>query len=179
MKLITNAEAALLGLLCEKDRHPYEIEKEVQNRDMRVWTDLSMSSIYKLLRKLEKEGLVQSETTVTKENRTRKTYHVTPEGRKAIRTKLAEILTEPEHIKWRMDIAISNLMELPQNEILVHLKSYRKTLSKQIKDYQALEKYLQDDGCPDYRMALARRPVHLFKGEMKWLDSYLKELETA
>jgi len=51
---LTNAEAALLGLLSERPMHPYQIEKEVRSRDMRFWTELSMSSIYKLLRKLEK-----------------------------------------------------------------------------------------------------------------------------
>jgi hypothetical protein len=33
---ITSAEAALLGLLTEGDKHPYQIEKDVQFRDMRV-----------------------------------------------------------------------------------------------------------------------------------------------
>ena len=55
---LSNAEAALLGLLAEKPMHPYQIEQEVRYRDMRFWTELSMSSIYKLLRKLEREGLV-------------------------------------------------------------------------------------------------------------------------
>ena len=55
---ISKAEAALLGLLSECPMHAYQIEQEAEFRDMRSWTDLSMSSIYKLLKKLEERELV-------------------------------------------------------------------------------------------------------------------------
>jgi DNA-binding PadR family transcriptional regulator len=46
MPNLSNAEAALLGLLSEQSMYPYQIEKEVRYREMRFWTELSMSSIY-------------------------------------------------------------------------------------------------------------------------------------
>ena len=55
---LTLMETALLGLLSEGPMHPYRIEKEVRERKLRSWTDLSMSSVYKLLVKLERRGLV-------------------------------------------------------------------------------------------------------------------------
>ncbi|MBC8375118.1 MAG: PadR family transcriptional regulator, partial [FCB group bacterium] len=78
---ISNAEAALLGLLAEKPKHPYQIEKDVEYREMRTWTDLSMSSIYKLLKKLEDQKLVTSEMVLTEDNRARKIYSISEAGR--------------------------------------------------------------------------------------------------
>lgn len=52
---ISNKEMALLGLLSEKPKHAYEIENDIKERDMRYWTEISKSSIYKLLNKLEKK----------------------------------------------------------------------------------------------------------------------------
>ena len=177
MSTITNAEAALLGLLSEKERHPYDIEQQVKNRDMRYWTDLSMSSIYKLLAKLEQVGLVASTTTITAENRTRRIYNLTEDGEEVLRGKLRELLSEPEHLKWRLDIAISNLTLLPNSEIIELLHQYKTELDKLISGYKNLEQYLKDENCPTYRLALARRPQALLTGELKWVQQYLKELE--
>jgi DNA-binding PadR family transcriptional regulator len=74
MQEISNAEAALLGLLSEGPMYPYQIEQEVKYRDMRFWNDLSMSSIYKLLDGLERKGLVARANEVSPENRLRKLY---------------------------------------------------------------------------------------------------------
>ena len=79
MKL-TNAETALLGLLSEKPMYPYQIEQEVKSRNMRFWTDLSMSSIYKLLTKLEREKIVERIDDVSAENRIRKIYRLSKKG---------------------------------------------------------------------------------------------------
>ena len=80
MKTLTSLEAALMGLLDEKPMHPYEIEKVIVARDMRWWTEISMSSVYKLLRKLEKEGRVKSEVRLNRRNLAQKVYRLTPAG---------------------------------------------------------------------------------------------------
>ena len=105
---LSNAEAALLGLLSEQSMYPYQIEQQVKNRDMRYWTELSMSSIYKLLRKLEKDGLVLKKEEVSPENRLRNLYSLTEEGVRKLKATLIALFTEPEHMRWPVDIGIYN-----------------------------------------------------------------------
>ncbi|MDP8208582.1 MAG: PadR family transcriptional regulator [Candidatus Electryonea clarkiae] len=176
MELLTNAEAALLGLLSEKPRYPYEIEKEVEQRSMREWTDLSMSSIYKLLRKLEANGYVQAEIEISEENRARKIYHLTKEGRTGLQNIIGEILSVPEKTKWQMDIGISFLTVLDSKKAIECLLLYRTSLEDKIAGYKELEIYLQNEGCPIYRMDLTRRPVRLWEGELIWINEYIEEL---
>jgi hypothetical protein len=57
---MTNAELAILGLIVERPRHGYEIEKVIEERGMREWTEVAFSSIYYILRKLEKKNLIHS-----------------------------------------------------------------------------------------------------------------------
>ncbi len=175
MESLSNAEAALLGLLSECPMYPYQIEKEVQQRDMRYWTELSMSSIYKLLRKLEKQNLVTSKIKISEDNRTRKIYKLAETGRTSLEEKIKVLLSEPEHIRWRMDIGISNLGILPVNEAVECLKKYRQKLKENISGYLKLEEYLKEHNCPDHRLGLAVRPVRLMEGELKWLENYIKE----
>ncbi|MBN1543423.1 PadR family transcriptional regulator [candidate division KSB1 bacterium] len=174
---LSNAEAALLGLLAEKPRHPYEIEKEVQMRDMRQWTGLSMSSIYKLLRNLEKSGAVTSHAEISDDNRARRIYHLTDAGTALLQDKLRQLLREPEFPKWRIDIATSNIALLPRTEALACLAEYRSNLQKAEKCYHELADYLTCAGCPAYRQSLARRPIHLIRAEIAWVDEFTAQLE--
>ncbi|MAC39111.1 MAG: PadR family transcriptional regulator, partial [Oceanicaulis sp.] len=55
---LTDAELLLLGLVSEMPRHGYELEQVIETRGMREWTQVGFSSIYFVLGKLEKAGLV-------------------------------------------------------------------------------------------------------------------------
>lgn len=176
---ISNAEAALLGLLTEGPKHPYQIEKDVQFRDMRFWTELSMSAIYKLLRKLEEEELVTCETEITEENRARKIYSITEQGETALREKLAQILLEPEHVRWQADIALYNLDVFDRDLRLAMLRDYRRSLVKKISEYRDLETFMLGTGCSVYPLTVSRRPIYLLEGEIRWLDDFIKEIETT
>lgn len=175
--MLSNAETALLGLLSEKDKHAYQVEKDIQERSMREWTDLSMSSVYKLLTKLEKEGAVGSRREISNENRTRKIYSLTEVGLQRLKETLLAIVSEPEIVKSRMDVAISNMAQLSLEEAIQGLTRYRGQLLERIEGYEGLEAYLKGENCPNYRLAFAYRPIHLLRGEVEWVDHYIKDLK--
>jgi len=177
MRSITDAEAALLGLLSEAPAHPYQLEKTARDRDMRLWTDLSMSSIYKLLRKLEKAGYAGSEVGLSDDNRARKVYRITQAGADALAHHLAGILSEPEWPKWRVDIAIYNLDCIDPSELGTCLDIYRRKLQRRIEDYEALVDYMRAHGCAWHRLELPRRVICLAQGELRWLDELHERLE--
>ncbi len=178
MNKLSNAEIALLGLLTEQSMHPYLIEQEVKHRDMRYWTDLSMSSKYKLLIKLEKEGFITSSNQVSAENRLQKVYSINEKGENAIQQKIEDLLCTPEHIRWSIDIGIYNSNLLTPEKIYSALSKYREELQNKIKGYQELLEYLIQSKCPKHRFELANRPVFLFKAEIEWIDSYLPQLNS-
>jgi DNA-binding PadR family transcriptional regulator len=177
MDTISNKETALLGLLSEKPMHAYEIETNIKERGMRDWTEISMSSVYKLLKKLEEKSLVTSSVALSKNNVAQKTYTLSKEGKDAVREKIKALLSEPEKTIYRVDLASSNLRLLTKKEALSCLDGYEKKLIEGIKCYKELEKYLLSCSCPGYRMALAKRPQHLLKAELQWVREYRKEVE--
>jgi DNA-binding PadR family transcriptional regulator len=178
MTPISNAETALLGLLSEEPMHPWQIDKEVQYRDMRSWTDLSQSAIYKQLRSLETAGLVAVREEAA-EGRLRKIYSLADAGREALRDRLCELLTEPEHTKWRVDLATYNVDLLAPARALDCLATYRVKLQERLQGYRDLEQFLVDSGCPRHRLAVARRPIHLLEAEIRWADEFVAELQTG
>lgn len=173
---LSNAEAALLGLLSEGPMHPYRIEQEVKHRDMRFWTDLSMSSIYKLLRKMEKAGLVERQNVVSPENRLQKHYSLSQAGKTALQNKLEELLSSAGHTRWPVDIGIYNSSLLPRKRLLAALDRYRRDLEEKIQGYQDLEAYLVEHNCPMEKQEVARRPRFLLQAELEWATSFKERI---
>ncbi len=173
---LSNAETALLGLLCEEAMHPWQIQKVVRHRDMRLWTDLSQATIYSQLRSLKRAKLVECRQEVGG-GRLRKVYSVTPAGRAALRARVKELLTEPEPMKWRVDLGTYNLDLLPRPEARACLRSYRAKLLEGIACYRRLVKYMEGCRCSTARCAVARRPIYLFQGEIRWVDAFIAELK--
>ena len=152
----TAADVALLGLLAEGPMHPWEITRQVEHREMRTWTDLSRSTVYKQLRSLEVRGLVASEAAVVA-GRARRTYSLTPAGVRALAAGVLHALSAPEYPHWAIDIASYNIDAVPPAEAIAALEVYASTLRERAAGWAALEAYLRDDGCPPHRWALSRR----------------------
>ena len=172
---LTNAETALLGLLCEEPMHPWQIEKMVRHRDMRQWTDLSQATIYSQLRSLKRAKLVECRQEVGG-GRLRKVYSVTRAGRAVLRGKVRELLSEPEPMKWRVDLGTYNLDLLSGRETSACLKTYRGKLEEGIVCYRKLAAYMEGCGCSKSRCAVARRPIFLLEGEIRWVDDFIAQL---
>jgi DNA-binding PadR family transcriptional regulator len=173
MDTISNKEMALLGLLSEGPMHAYGIEKEIENRSMREWTEISMSSVYKLLNKLEEDGMIGSEARLAPNNVAQRVYAITESGRAALRERIKAFLSDPEHYLHRIDLATSHLDQLSKEEALECLGKYRDKLADGIRCYGELEGYLRSVECPIHSMALARRPRYLLEGEIGWVDEYV------
>jgi len=79
---LTDAELLLLGLVAEMPRHGYELEREIERRGMREWTPIGFSSVYFVLGKLERSGLVRAARPAAA--KARKTFTITAAGRRAL-----------------------------------------------------------------------------------------------
>ena len=177
-KNVSNKETALLGLLNEKSMHGYQLERTLYERSMDYWSEISQSSIYKLLNKLESEKLVKSEIKLTKKNISQKIYKITAEGKKKLKEKIIEILSEPEKLTWRIDLGIANYALLTKKEAEECLKKYEEKLDELIKGYGNLIEYLRSVNCPINKYGLATRPIALFKAEKVWVKEFLKSVST-
>ena len=166
-------------LLAEQPMHAYQLEKAVADRDMRFWTEISMSSIYKLLNKLAREKLVTKNREEGENGIAKNTFALTPAGRTTLEAKIREIVSEPEHMRWRIDLATSHLSVLALEDALGCLDAYRKKLVESMQGYSDLESYLTSQSCPVHALALARRPRYLLEGEIRWLDDYKRDLSTG
>jgi DNA-binding PadR family transcriptional regulator len=97
--LLKHRAFVILGLVNEKMHeggcHVYDINKRIEERGMRNWTnigvDFSLSTIYRMLDRLENDGLVESYSEEI-DNRERKMYSITTFGYDILRKKIYDVL---------------------------------------------------------------------------------------
>ncbi len=129
---MTNAELAVLSLIVECPRHAYEIDQVMQGRGMRDWTDVGFSSIYYLLQKMEKAGLVEGRCDASKsKGPTRKVYSPTTEGLIAWTEASLEALATP-HTKMPLLLGLAGLGALPGDRALEAARTCLQALEERL-----------------------------------------------
>jgi len=171
-----NKEIAVLGLLSERPMHGYDLEHEIRMRDMRYWTEISMSSVYKILKKLEEKGLINCEVKLTPNNVSQKVYSLTDLGKVRLNGEISALFSEFDHHRWNIDLAISNLNVLTDEQKARNINAYIHKLKELLTGYGELQKYLEAENCPIHRRALATRPQYLYRAEIEWAEEYLKQV---
>ncbi|NDJ35521.1 MAG: PadR family transcriptional regulator, partial [Chloroflexi bacterium] len=106
---MTGAELAILSLIAEGPRHGYEIEALIEERGMREWTAIGFSSIYYVLKKLEKAGAISSTLQPAQRGPARRVYSITPTGMQSLREAVYAALSTPHHGSSPLQLGLANL----------------------------------------------------------------------
>jgi DNA-binding PadR family transcriptional regulator len=123
--MVSNAELVLLSLIMEKPRHAYEIEQVIEQRNMRDWTEIGFSSIYRVLSKLEGDGWLEGEMQPPEgRGPARKVYHLTPSGRETWQQAALACLSHPERKYSPFLLGLDNLSVLPPDQAVQAIQTY-------------------------------------------------------
>ena len=172
---MTNAELAILSLVAEMPRHGYEIEQTIEARGMREWTEIGFSSIYYLLKKLEKEGLVASELVPTQgRGKARRIYTVTENGRASLLAATQEALSQPQPTYPAILLGLANLPILSADQAQSALETYkanivekREQISVQLESQRPL---------PPHVELLFDHSLHMLAAEQDWVEDAIEKI---
>jgi DNA-binding PadR family transcriptional regulator len=175
--MISNLEASILGLVCEGFRYGYELDKIIEERNMRLWTEIAFSSIYYVLKRLEKKGLINSGSERVS-GRARKVHSVTPQGETAMSEKVREIISCHHQVTDPFDLGIGNLHTLPFDEIIKGLRTYKESLDAREQLLRKRLEAMDESEWPHHIRGLVTRPLAMLDAERKWVLTYIEGLET-
>lgn len=127
---MTIAELSILSLIVERPRHGYEIEQIIEQRGMRDWAEISFSSIYYLLRRLETQKNVRSRIQADGSGgAARRVYSATAAG-ESLCKEAFEALSQPRRAYVPFLAGLFNLARLPSEARLTALRQYSKKLAE-------------------------------------------------
>jgi DNA-binding PadR family transcriptional regulator len=133
---------AVLGLLVEQPRHPYDIAYTMQQRHMHEHIKLSMGTLYHVVEQLQRLGWIRPTETAREGRRPeRTTYEVTPEGHRQLLDRVRQLVAEPAREYSTFEAGLTFLHQLPRDEAVALLRRRADALREQIElwDY-ALER---------------------------------------
>lgn len=175
---MTGAELAILGLVVERPRHGYDIEQVIEERDMREWTEVGFSSIYYLLKRLEKNGWVTSRIDPhNPQGPARKVYDVTVEGVDAWHQAILDALTAPQPHYDPFQLALSSLPGVRPDEALDALRARRDALAQILAHVQGRRQAIP--GAPTHVDAMFDLSMTMLEAEIGWLDRFIDHLSSA
>jgi len=174
---MTNAELAVLSLIAEQPRHGYEIEHVIEERGMRDWTEVGFSSIYYLLKKLEKAGLIEGRIEqAAGRGPARKVYHITPAGQAAWQDATLDALSVPRRCYTPFQLGLANLPGISHDGALSALGQYRDGLAERREYVRA--RWARGDGqFPVYVDAMFDLSLTMIEAELKWVEGFIEQLE--
>lgn len=169
---ISNAELALLSLLAEQPCHGYQVEQLIEERNMRDWTEIGFSSIYRILNKLKAEELVTGQIQPAEgRGPARKVYQLTEKGRTAWQQAALRALAQPERQYTSFLLGLDNLAALPYQQALKAIEDY---LAQQRSVYQHLDRAVKQHPMREdfFISAFFDYLFHTLKAEIDWLDAF-------
>lgn len=178
MAEISHSELALLGLVMEQPRHAYQIEQVIEERNMRYWTEIGFSSIYRILNKLEKSGWLEGKMQPPEgKGPARKVYHLTEEGQRIWQEGVLHTLANPERTYSSFLIGLDSLSALPLSAVQTALQV---NLEQQQAVYDELSRAVEAHPMKDdfYIEIFFDYILTQLSNEIVWLEKLKHKLET-
>ena len=172
---VTNSELAILSLLAEQSRHGYDIERVISERGMREWTEIGFSSIYYLLKKLGKEGMLEGQLEKSEHGPARKVYHLTPAGRKALRAGVLHALSVPGRCYPPWQLGLASLPTISPADAVTALRQYRDALAARRKHVRVTLE--SQSSLPYFVKAMFSHSVTMLEAELAWVEQFIEQME--
>ncbi|AEV34538.1 transcriptional regulator, PadR-like family [Pseudovibrio sp. FO-BEG1] len=166
---LTDSELLVLGLVSEMPRHGYELEQIIEQRGMREWTQIGFSSIYFVLGKLEKKGLITAEKPAG--TKAKKSYLMTEAGQQALIIQTLSALTTVRPTYSSLLMGMIHWPALQREQALDALSQRGKAIQEEIIRIEGIQ--LDQQPLPDHVDALFDYSIAQLKSEADWLQKTL------
>lgn len=170
---LTDAEFMLLGLVAEMPRHGYQLEQVIEQRGMREWTRIGFSSIYFVLGRLEKKGLVCAEKPAGA--KAKKTFEATGAGHEAL---VVQTLSAIKHVQPSYSSVLLGMAHWPVLSRKQALDALRQRGEAVDAEIIRLEQTLADQQpLPDFVEAIFDYSLSHMKAEAEWITRTFDYME--
>jgi DNA-binding PadR family transcriptional regulator len=173
---ISNAEFSILSLVAEEPRHGYQIEQVIEQRGMRQWTQVGFSSIYYLLRKLERKGLLDIRAERQDgQGPARKVYGLTKQGDRIFEQAIKIALSKPQPCYPPILLGLAALPRLDRQSVIEALERYRAELIDQCQGMRHSKS--NQPNLPYFVEAMFDYSEALMEAELHWLENFIQQVE--
>jgi DNA-binding PadR family transcriptional regulator len=172
--VLTTTEAALLGLLAERELSGYDLKRAVERSVGYFWRP-ARSQIYAVLPRLVERGLARRRDVAQATRPDKQLYRVTPAGREALREWLngAPLEPEPERI---LLLKLFFGEQADRDALLGFVLERRQAAEQLARELRALDAEVKNHAHDRFHALTRRYGLELSAAIVRWARSVEKEL---
>jgi len=167
---MSSIDLVILGIVLEKPRSAYDIQKDVEFHHLSRWTKISTPTIYRKVLQLSEKGYLSSSTIKGDRFADKAVYSITDKGRVYFREQMASCARQPIPLQFDFNVVIANLNKVSGDEALALAEELRKSIrsSRQANEGYAIE-YAD---IPFVGRTIIEQQRLLYDTLLEWLDSF-------
>jgi DNA-binding PadR family transcriptional regulator len=170
---MTDAELAILSLLAEGPSTDYELHSTIDARGLRKWTAIGSSSMYYVLDKLEKQGLVERLSADGKaEDKGPRRFRLSPAGTGVLQTSVADLLGTSHAYDKSFELGLANLHVLKPSQVRAALHNRRQDIAMRLVRLREEREEAKTASGIFQIDALFDHHISMLEAEMSWLDEF-------
>jgi DNA-binding PadR family transcriptional regulator len=175
MGKMTPLSLAVLGLLGERPRHPYEIAFVMRQRHMDKHIRLNLGTLYHTFEQLQRAGWIEPTETERSGRRPERTvYALTPTGVERFHDRLRELIAAPMGEYSSFEAGLSFMHQLPREEAVELLRMRAQALEQDLDKGVQVLAWLRGRGLA--RLALIE--VEMVHEQRKWQLEWVRRITT-
>lgn len=174
----SKVEVVVLGLLAEEPLYGYDMLERFRARSMGFWVEVGKASVYQVLRRLEREGLVNGRSQEGHEGPDRRVYRITRSGRDRLMNGLSERVAslEPYETDGGLALGFAHLLSASAARRAVDEREATvRDLLDAIKTERARVSVDKGSGRV-VSTAMLQRQESLAKAELAWIRGFRADL---
>ena len=171
---------AVLGLLGERPRHPYEVAFTMRQRHMHEHIRLNLGTLYHTFEQLRRAGWIEPTETGREGRRPERTvYSLTTEGRERFRDRLRELIAEPTREYSSFEAGLSFMHQLSREEAVELLRMRALALEQRADGEAQVLQWLRSRGLTRLALIEAEMVHEQQKWQLEWVLRVVAEIESG
>ncbi len=164
----------VLGLLAHGPRHGHQIRRDAEQTNVGNWGGVSVGALYRELREMEGEGLVEPLRTEQVGRRPARTvYQISDEGRRELRILRERAIRELHFGPDAFGVALLFGRTWDRTELIGLLRARRQALANALEGVKAECTHLEARGAiGPIDVSLFRRRAMQLEAELRWHDEF-------
>ena len=172
---VTDADLVVLGILTNGPAHGHGMWSELSDCDVEDWAEVSRAQVYYSLGKLADRDLIRpAKNASTETRRERRTWCITPQGRRALKSALSsdhwarERRVQP-FLTW---VAWSELAQpAARKKVLAERRAFLESeVARERETLAAVRRMPEDTPAIGVTKSMVNQAIRQMRLELEWLD---------
>lgn len=167
---MSTIDLIILGSLCQSPKSAYDLQKQIEARNLSRWIKIGSFTVYKKVVQYEKKGYVTSETIKSGNMPEKTIYSLTPVGKKTFKELMTKFSLAETRVFLDFNAVIVNLALLDDNdaaECVANIKNSIHNTKRQI-----LEQLPLHEDIPLYGRTILEQQAMILEILEKWEENF-------